>query len=123
MLAVSLALVDPSDSELQKELAAWEASPNGQYAARLGLVPKSSQESIMSEDAALNEKLKRWKAKKAMLPIYAQRNPYAKFTMNTCHQGRGQVHFWRCAPTEFDCQRYYGSTSANWQGELPSTSR
>ncbi|CAK4617963.1 unnamed protein product [Aphanomyces euteiches] len=83
MLALSLALVDPSDSELQKELAAWEASPNGQYAARLGLVPKSSQESIMSEDAMLIEKLKRWKAKKAMLPIYAQRNPYAKFTMNT----------------------------------------
>ncbi|CAK4208484.1 unnamed protein product [Aphanomyces euteiches] len=80
LAALALAATDPSDAELEKELAAWEASPNGQYAKQLGLVPKT--ESITGQSDT-SEKLRRWKAKKAMLPIYAARNPHASFTMNT----------------------------------------
>ncbi|CAK4650128.1 unnamed protein product, partial [Aphanomyces euteiches] len=80
LAALALAATDPSDAELEKELAAWEASPNGQSAKQLGLVPKT--ESITGQSDT-SEKLRRWKAKKAMLPIYAERNPHATFTMNT----------------------------------------
>ncbi|KAH9162215.1 hypothetical protein LEN26_001038 [Aphanomyces euteiches] len=64
------------------ELAAWEASVHGQHAKDLGLIPTIGAEST-SEADALEEKLRRWKAKKAMLIDLAKRNPYATFTMNT----------------------------------------
>ncbi|KAG9400734.1 hypothetical protein AC1031_010173 [Aphanomyces cochlioides] len=78
------ALIHASMAETsdQGELAAWEKSETGLYAMRLGLVSTIGLESTSEGDVA-KEKLRRWKAKKAMLPEFAKRNPHATFTMNT----------------------------------------
>ncbi|CAK4324645.1 unnamed protein product [Aphanomyces euteiches] len=76
---INTATAQKSDHD---ELAAWEASVHGQHAKDLGLIPTIGTEST-SEADALEEKLRRWKAKKAMLIDFAKRNPYATFTMNT----------------------------------------